>query len=329
MSASPVPSPYSSPRFNPEFAQAVSGGLTQKRQKTLPPSWLYDEVGSALFEVITVLPEYGVTRAEAGLLSNAADEVIRVSGHPTLVIELGSGTGTKTRHVLAAAARYHPVRYLPIDISPAALDGCVKILGAMDEVSIQPIEATYLDGIEVALAGRTAGIPALLLFLGSTIGNFTRTQAASFLTSIRKRMQPGDYLLLGADLVKSRARLLSAYDDPIGVTAAFNLNLLARITRELGGNFEISQFAHEARYNERQSRIEMHLRSLVAQDVRISELDLSVRFAAGETIWTESSHKFRAEEISRIGHQSGWSCVRQWVDSDWGFAETLFQKSTS
>ena len=140
-------------------------------------------------------------------------------------------------------------------------------------------------------------------------------------------MQPGDYLLLGADLVKPRARLLSAYDDPAGVTAAFNRNLLARINRELDGHFEISQFAHEARYNERRSRIEMHLRSRIAQRVRIGALGLTIPFSAGETIWTESSHKFRAEEISRIGQRAGWSCVRQWVDGDWGFAETLFRKT--
>jgi uncharacterized SAM-dependent methyltransferase len=140
-------------------------------------------------------------------------------------------------------------------------------------------------------------------------------------------MHPGDYLLLGADLVKPRARLLSAYDDPIGVTAAFNLNLLARINRELDGRFELSQFAHEARYNERQSRIEMHLRSRIAQEVRIDALGLNIPFAPGETIWTESSHKFRAEDVSRTGQRAGWSCVRQWVESEWGFAETLFQKA--
>jgi L-histidine Nalpha-methyltransferase len=319
-------------RVNPEFAQAVADGLTQKRRKTLPPSWFYDDVGSALFEAITVLPEYGLTRAEAGLLSDAAPEIVRASHRPGLVIELGSGTGAKTRHILAAAVRYRSVHYLPIDISRAALDSCVKILGAtdspsLDNLRIEPIEATYLDGIDAALASRNADEPAILLFLGSTIGNFNRTQAASFLAQIRKRMLPGDYLLLGADLVKPRAKLLSAYDDPIGLTAAFNLNLLARINRELDGHFELSQFVHEARFNERQSRIEMHLRSRIAQQVRIDAIDLAVPFAAGETIWTESSHKFRPEDVSRIGRRAGWSCVRQWVESEWGFAETLFQKA--
>jgi L-histidine N-alpha-methyltransferase len=194
-------------------------------------------------------------------------------------------------------------------------------------VVVQPIEATYLDAIETSLAGRKPGQHALLLFLGSTIGNFTRTAAATFLTRVCRRMRAGDYLLLGADLVKSRAKLLSAYDDPIGATAAFNLNLLARINRELDGNFEISQFAHEARYNERQARIEMHIRSRRAQEVHIGELNLRIPFSSGETIWTESSHKFRGEEIAGMGRRSGWSCVRQWVDGDWGFAETLFRKA--
>jgi L-histidine Nalpha-methyltransferase len=327
MFASAAAAPRSLARVNPEFAEAVLNGLTQKGQKTIPPSWLYDEVGSALFEVITVLPEYGVTRAEAALLSHAADEIVRASARPARIVELGSGTGTKTRHILSAAARYQPVHYVPIDISPAALDNCAKALSGMENVEIEPIAATYLEGIHQAMSARKAGQPVLLLFLGSTIGNFTRTEAASFLTRIWRRMRPGDFLLLGADLVKSRERLISAYDDPIGVTASFNLNLLARINRELDGHFDVSQFAHEARYNERQSRIEMHLRSRVPQEVHIDALRITVKFAAGETIWTESSHKFRAEEISRIGQRSGFACVRQWVDGDWGFAETLFRKT--
>lgn len=327
MFASAAAAPGSLARVNPEFAGAVLGGLTQKGQKTIPPSWLYDEVGSALFEVITVLPEYGVTRAEASLLADASDEIVRAASGPARIVELGSGTGTKTRHILSAAARHRPVRYAPIDISPAALDNCAKALGGMHNVEIEPVAATYLEGLHAAMSSRLPGEPVLLLFLGSTIGNFTRADAADFLARIWRRLRPGDFLLLGADLVKSRERLLSAYDDPIGVTASFNLNLLARINRELDANFELTQFAHEARYNERQSRIEMHLRSRLAQEVRIDALDVTVEFAAGETIWTESSHKFRAEEISRIGQRSGFACVRQWVDRDWGFAETLFRKT--
>jgi dimethylhistidine N-methyltransferase len=327
MFASAAPAPSIASRVNPEFAQAVADGLTKKSQKTLPPSWLYDEVGSALFEVITVLPEYGVTRAEANLLANSAEEIVRAAGYPGFILELGSGTGTKTRHILAAAAHYRSLRYLPVDISAAALDSCVKVLSGIDGVDIQPVEADYLAGIDIALTRRNASEPALILFLGSTIGNFTRTEAAAFMSRVQSGMRPGDCLLLGADLVKSRSRLIAAYDDSIGVTAAFNLNLLARINRELDGRFDLAQFVHEARYNERHSRIEMHLRSLRSQDVPIGALDLTIPFLRGETIWTESSHKFRVPEILRIGQRSGWECVRQWVDGEWGFAETLFQKS--
>jgi dimethylhistidine N-methyltransferase len=328
MSASAASALPAAAPVDPKFAQAVTEGLTRKGRKTLPPSWFYDEVGSALFEAITLLPEYGLTRAEGQLLVRAASEIVRASGQPDLIVELGSGTGMKTRFVIAeaaAAAQSGAIEYRPIDISRAALDSCAKTLGGMDRVRIEPIEATYFDGIDVAMAGRKQRQRALLLFLGSTIGNFNRTEAVLFLRRIRKHMQPGDCLLLGADLVKPRARLLSAYNDSIGVTAAFNFNILARINRELEGHFDIARFAHEARYNERLARIEMHLRSRVAQEVRIDAIDVTVTFSAGETIWTESSHKFRAEEIARMGERAGWRPVRQWADCGWGFAETLFR----
>jgi L-histidine Nalpha-methyltransferase len=324
MFASAAQAPKSTAGENPEFARAVAEGLT-KRQKTLPPSWLYDEVGSALFEVITVLPEYGVTRAEASLLEHASDEIVRASSRPSHIVELGSGTGTKTRHILCAAAHKREIQYVPIDISAAALANCSHALGDIPNVRIEPIAASYLEGLDVALSNRKHGEPILLLFLGSTIGNFNRSEAMTFLSRLAKRMRPGDHLLLGADLVKARARLISAYDDPLGVTAAFNLNLLARINRELDGHFDLSRFRHQARYNERYSRIEMHLRSRVAQQVHIGALDLTIPFAADETIWTESSHKFRAEDIAALGRRSGWTCVRQWVDGEWGFAETLLR----
>jgi L-histidine N-alpha-methyltransferase len=326
--AMPEPVAARAGTLNPEFAQAVADGLLRKGQKTLPPSWLYDEVGSALFEVITVLPEYGVTRAEAGLLRGAAGDVVRAAGRPSLVIELGSGTGTKTRHILAAASQHHRVRYSPIDISAAALAGCVRTLDEIPNVEIEPVEADYLQGVARALEQRRGGEPVLVLFLGSTIGNFTRSEASAFLRKLQHGLQADDYLLLGTDLVKPRAELLNAYDDPIGVTAAFNLNLLARINRELEGEFDLSQFAHEARWNERYSRIEMHLRSRVDQEVPIGALGATVRLEAGETIWTESSHKFRPDEIPGIGCRSGWGFSRQWLDRGRTFAETLFQKAS-
>jgi len=321
----PAPSyPLASSCVDPAFARDVAEGLARPRRKSLPASWLYDAVGSALFEVITLLPEYGLTRADAALLECASDEIVAAAGKPGLIVELGSGTGSKTRHILEAASATGPVKYLPIDISRTALSNCEATLQSIDRVSIEPIEATYLEGIDLALARRQPGERALMLFLGSTIGNFTRVEASVFLHRIRQRMLPGDSLLLGADLVKDTATLIRAYDDPLGVTAAFNLNLLARINRELGGQFDLGRFAHEARHNERQSRVEMHLRSRVAQRVSIDALDLTVSFARGETIWTESSHKFRAQEIRRIGERAGWQMSRQWIDPEWGFAETLF-----
>jgi dimethylhistidine N-methyltransferase len=315
-----------SPRVDPAFARDVAEGLTRV-QKTLPASWLYDEVGSALFEVITLLPEYGLTRADAALLQGSADEIVAEAGGPDLIVELGSGTGTKTRHVLTAAAADRQIEYAPIDISRTALENCRVALGSLEDVKIQPIEGTYLEGIDQALAGRPAGQRALILFLGSTIGNFDPGEAQAFLHRVRQRMRPGDSLLLGADLIKPHRQLIEAYDDPIGVTAAFNLNLLARINRELGGEFEVANFAHEARYHDAHSRIEMHLRSRIAQTVRIGALDLDVSFRKGETIWTESSHKFTADGVRELGEAAGWHTVRQWIDRNWGFSETLFSAS--
>ncbi len=313
-----APVPETSP-----FAQDVAEGLARE-QKTLPASWLYDELGSALFEAITVLPEYGLTRADSALLQSAAAEVVSSAYAPALIVELGSGTGTKTRHILEAAAAVSPVEYVPIDISGTALESCRASLESIRHVHIRPIQARYLEGIESALAQRPFGQHALILFLGSTIGNFAIPEAELFLRNVRRHMRPGDSLLLGADLVKERKRLIAAYDDALGVTAAFNLNLLARINRELSGEFRVQRFAHEARYNERCSRIEMHLRSRMSQTVRIGALDFEAKFRKGETIWTESSHKFQPEGIRRMGENAGWHAVRQWIDNDWGFAETLF-----
>lgn len=303
------------------FAQDVLDGLSCRPQKTLPCSWLYDDLGSALFETITLLPEYGLTRADSSLLRTASREIVELSGTPENIIELGSGTGSKTRHILDAAASVAPVRYFPIDVSPKALADCAAALSGIRGVFVEPVQASYLEGIERARShGRT-----LILFLGSTIGNFKPAEAVDFLREVHRRTNPGDTLLIGADLLKPLDKLLSAYDDPLGVTAAFNLNLLARVNRELGGDFDLRNFAHEARFNEQESRIEMHLRSRAPQSVHIAAADMTANFEAGETIWTESSYKFRREAICEIGQWAGWTPVRQWTDRDWGFAETLFR----
>jgi dimethylhistidine N-methyltransferase len=318
--AAPLPAPL---EVDPEFARDVENGLIRQR-KSLPARWLYDDLGSALFEAITVLPEYGLTRADQRVILRAAGEICDLAGHPKMVLELGSGSGSKTRSLLEAAADRAFVEYAPIDVSVSALKNCKISLGGIARVHIAPVEGSYLEGLERALAGRRGEERALVLFLGSTIGNFARTEATPFLAEVRRRVRPGDTLLLGADLVKPEEQLLCAYDDSLGVTAAFNLNVLGRINRELGGEFELARFRHEARWNERGSRIEMHLRSRVAQRVAVSALECEIPFRAGETIWTESSHKFRPEQIRRMGERAGWRFERQWSDAEWPFAETLF-----
>jgi L-histidine N-alpha-methyltransferase len=223
-----------------EFARDVRAGLSRAGQKTLSCRYLYDEVGSALFEAITCLPEYGLTRADARLLQRHAPEILaRISGR-IVVAELGSGAGAKTRPVLEQLGRRQPVMYYPIDVSCAALERCVRELAPL--ATIVPLEENYLNGLERVAGLRAPGETLVLLFLGSTIGNFEPDAAIDFLAEVRSRLMPGDALLLGADLVKPAEQMLIAYDDPAGVTAAFNLNLLGRINRELGGDFDLRRF---------------------------------------------------------------------------------------
>jgi uncharacterized SAM-dependent methyltransferase len=192
---------------------------------------------------------------------------------------------------------------------------------------VHPLVQSYLDGMARATAQRQAGESFLVMFLGSTIGNFERKCAVEFLRDLRRSLLPGDRLLIGADLVKDRDRMLVAYDDPTGVTGAFNLNLLGRINRELGGDFQLRHFEHQARWNEEQRRIEMHLRSRIKQSVFIAEADLTVTFGADETIWTESSHKFQLFELDAMAEQTGFKVEDQWIDRDWPFAENLWTVS--
>ena len=231
-----------------EFALAVSDGLGKLGQRELPSMYLYDDLGSALFEAITLLPEYGLTRAELRLLNRHAGAMVEQLPPPVAVVELGSGSGRKTRCILEALANREPVAYFPIDASAAALLKCHQELGNLGAVSMVGLERSYLEGLQEAAARRRPGQSLLVLFLGSSIGNFDRPAAEHFLRDIRRQLQPGDALLLGTDVEKSVHDMLLAYDDPAGVTAAFNLNLLARINRELGGDFILSNFAHEVRY---------------------------------------------------------------------------------
>jgi len=306
-----------------EFAANVRAGLTKPGQKELPSMYLYDEVGSALFEVICHLPEYGLTRADERLLRRHAREIVERLPSQVAVAELGSGTGSKTRWVLEALCRRRPTSYYPIEISRSALTRCERELGDINSISILGFEREYLDGLLEAAAQRRRDQHLLVLFLGSTIGNFDRMAGCKFLAEVRRILEPGDSLLLGTDLVKSDAELLGAYDDELGVTAAFNLNLLARINRELHADFDLDQFEHRATINHEAGSVEMHLRSKRQQTVRIPSSELEVEFQEGETIWTESSHKYSIEEVITIACNAGFRCEAQWIDQQWPFAESL------
>jgi dimethylhistidine N-methyltransferase len=308
--------------FENEFARAVHAGLSGFGQKTLPCRYFYDAVGSALFEAITHLAEYGLTRADARILEAHAGEITARLPGPLLVAELGSGSGIKTRSILESVGPERAaVTYFPIDVSATALAHCARSLDGL--APVVPIEGSYLEGMRQVVGGRMRGEKLLVLFLGSTIGNFEPDAALEFLRALRSEMCPGDGLLLGTDLVKAVDRLLAAYDDPGHVTAAFNLNLLARINRELDADFNLRQFHHEARYHPEAQRIEMHLRSRAQQTVRIGKAALAVEFAAGETILTEVCHKFRADQIGALARSAGFRLEGQWLDEEWGFAESL------
>ena len=306
-----------------ELIADVRLGLTKPGQKELPSKYLYDSVGSALFEVISVLPEYGLTRADERLLRRHSDDIVARLTPPATVAELGSGSGKKTRWMLEALSRHQHISYCPIEISRTALTMCERELGDIDSVSIVGFEREYLDGLLEVAARRQKGEQLLVLFLGSTIGNFEHPADVKFLRQMREILQAGDALLLGTDLEKPMHQLLDAYDDSLGVTAAFNLNLLARINRELGANFILPQFEHVARFNQGVGSVEMHIRSLKKQTVTIPAATLSVTLLEGETIWTESSHKYSLGEVFRIAGNAGFRCDAQWIDEEWPFAENL------
>jgi len=306
-----------------EFAADVRESLTKPGQRELPSKYLYDEVGSALFEAICVLPEYGLTRADARLLEKHSREIVARLPSPLQVAELGSGSGKKTRWILEALSRRQKTYYYPIEISPHALAACEKELAQIDLVSVVGYEQPYLEGLRSVAEGRGEHGHFLVLFLGSTIGNFDRDAGEKFLRETRETLRPGDALLLGTDLEKAAELQLLAYDDPSGVTAAFNLNLLARTNRELGADFDLTCFRHEARWNFADRRIEMHLRSTCRQSVRIPAANLRVALDEDETIWTESSHKYKAEEIPEMAERAGFRCEAQWIDEEWPFAQNL------
>jgi L-histidine Nalpha-methyltransferase len=307
-----------------EFAAEVCSGLTKPDQKELPSKYLYDSVGSALFEVISLLPEYGVTRAEERILSRHSAEIVSKLPSPAVVAELGSGTGKKTRAILEALCRKHPTSYHPIEISPTALAMCRRELRDINCISIVGFEREYLDGLLEVAARREGGQHLMVLFLGGTIGNFDGTASTEFLRCLREILWEGDSLLLGTDLEKPVETLVPAYDDALGVTASFNRNLLARINRELDADFDLEQFEHLAIFNDQTRSMEMHLRSRKDQTVTIVKATLSITFLRGETIWTETSHKYSHEELLSMARVAGFRRQGQWVDHEWPFAENLW-----
>jgi L-histidine N-alpha-methyltransferase len=304
-----------------EFARDVRAGLTTEGQKTLPCRYLYDDLGSALFEAITLVPEYGLTRADARVIESHAADLLDALPENLMVAELGSGSGSKTRMILEHLRRRQPALYYPIDVSSTALTRCRRELCTI--ASVTALEMSYMDGLREVTARRAPGQTLLVLFLGSTIGNFEPDSAIDFLYGIRQVLAPGDAMLLGTDLVKPTKELLDAYDDPTGVTASFNLNLLGRINRELDADFDLRRFAHVIRYHEEAQRIEMHLRSRVYQIVSVKKADLIVDFAAGETICTEACHKFYPEQVRTMARAAGFTLAQQWIDEPWLFAENL------
>lgn len=300
----------------------VRNGLRQS-PKTLPPKWFYDNVGSELFEQITRLPEYYPTRAEAEILRGHAAEIASVSGSDTLV-ELGSGTSEKTRLLLDALRSAGSLRrFIPFDVDAGVLESA----GVALQREYPGIEIAAVCGdFEHHLAEIPDGGRRLFVFLGSTIGNLTPGPRARFLADLATVLAPGDGFLLGTDLVKDVDRLVRAYDDAAGVTAAFNRNVLAVINRELDADFDLDAYAHVARWNAEAERIEMRLRSATNQCVEIGALDLTVEFAAGEELLTEVSYKFRPDAVAAELAAAGLRRIRWWTDAVGDFGLSLAVK---
>jgi dimethylhistidine N-methyltransferase len=296
------------------FAQAMIDGLTRKPKQT-SPKWLYDARGSALFEQITALPEYGLTRTEIALLKQHLPEMVAGLAPGQVVVELGSGSSRKTPMLLRALNK--PAAYAPVDISASALAGaCAELKILFPDLALVPVVADFTQTLQ--LPDELGSGPRLGFFPGSTLGNFSPDQARHFLAGLRRILGPASCLLLGLDTVKDEAGMLSAYDDAAGVTAAFNLNLLERMNRELDTRFDCESFAHQARWNAAASRIEMHIVSRIAQSLRLP--GHRIDFAVGETIHTENSYKYRPAAAHALFASAGWQVEQSWLASGDEFA---------
>ncbi len=342
-SAAPTSLAAGGPRFRlrrfagpvgPSFADDVRHGLTHS-PKFLLAKYFYDDLGSRLFEAITALPEYYVTRAEAEILHAHAAEIAASVAGPVRLVELGSGDGRKTRLLLEALlARQGSLDYLPIDVSDSALERSGEELAAQyPGLRVTGYVADYRDALAALAreahesdkthAADASGTRTFVLFLGSTLGNLNLGDQEALVRAVRAMLAPGDGFLLGTDLRKPLDELLPAYDDAVGVTAAFNRNLLFRINRELGGTFDLRAFRHLVRYDEEAHRIEMHLETRIAQRVRLGALDLEIDLAPGETIWTENSYKFSTEQIAQLAAEAGFRLAHTWTDANRRFGSNL------
>ena len=304
------------------FAADVSDTL-RRRPRQIPSKYLYDELGSALFEAICRLPWYRITRAESSLLVAHARDIFRPLARPISLAELGCGSGEKLARLVGAADEHFTLIQL-VDISPAALDMARYRLQAIGMRAVLTHHATYEQGLARAAHQRPREGSLVVLFLGSNIGNFAPAVASDLLGQIRRVLRPGDALLLGTDLVKPEPELLLAYDDPLKITAAFNRNLLRRINDELGGNFDLEGFVHRAAWNAAERRVEVFLVSVKAQRVTIPGAQIDLELGEGEEIWTESSHKYEPEQVLEEGLAAGFAGGEQWIDRDAKFALTRF-----
>jgi L-histidine N-alpha-methyltransferase len=309
-----------------EFARDIRQGLTAD-PKHLFPKYLYDELGSSLFEAICQVDEYYLTRAEDEILTNHADEIVAAIPDCETLIELGSGSAEKTRKIIEAFMRRQgKLLFVPVDISASALEeSSHALLDSYPNLKIRAYAADYFQALETLPP--LGPHPALVLFLGSNIGNFEPAEAQNFMSAIRRVLRHEDALLLGADLKKDRRTLEAAYNDSLGVTRSFIVNELERINRELDANFDLWAFGLRSFYNEEVGRVEVYLESLQAQSVDIRALDMSIHFAAGERIQMENAYKYDVESLGQLGKQSGFKLERTWLDQGSRFSSNLFRVS--
>lgn len=311
------------PQRTASFADDVLAGLSAS-PKRLASKYFYDELGSALFDAITVLPEYYLTRAETEILRQWGWEMVRAVGNPVEFVELGSGSAVKTRILIEEALRVQrTLRYSPIDISGEALRAsAAALVTAYPMLTVSAYEGDYFSILATPELHRSGKM--LAMFMGSNVGNYAPAAAIELLSAVRRMLKPGDGLLLGADLKKDPHVLQQAYDDPGGVTAAFNKNLLVRINRELGGRFDLQQFEHVAEYDARSGCVASYLRSRRAQQIAIEALDITIGFAEGESIHTESSYKYSSDDLKALGEASGLKLTRMWTDPQERFSVNLY-----